>query len=128
MLLPSKYHMLVYKGYRFKVIRETIETITRQLFCAFRLMCDLNSIRLFCVLLQNTKLPRNKYCPNICKEPAASFAYIRLWCHKCFIVYEEFCIENIFQCKKSNNRWDKIEDFLGDNVLHYSRSKQFSLG
>ena len=61
MLLPSKYHMLVYKGYRFKVIRETI---TRQLFCAFRLMCDLNSIRRFCVQLQNTKFPRNKYCPK----------------------------------------------------------------
>ena len=53
--------MLVYKGYRFKVIRETI---TSQLFCAFLLMCDLNSIRRFCVQLQNTKFPRNKYCPK----------------------------------------------------------------
>ena len=124
MLFPSKYHVLVYKGYRFKVIRETIETITRQLFCAFRLMCDLNSIRLFCVLLlQNTKLPRNKYCPNICKEPAASFAYIRLlsW----FIVYEEFCIENIFQCRKSNNKRDRIEDFLVYNI--FSKFQSYKL-
>ena len=118
--------MLVYKGYRFKVIRETI---TRQLFCAFRLMCDLNSIRRFCVLLQNTKLPRNKYCPNIFAKNLRRHLHTYVFGAINVLSYmKNFALRTYFNVKSPTIHGIKQKILLFTIHLRNSRSKQFSLG